>query len=675
MPSPPRQPRGSPPRQALHERSESETNKRDSQTLRLVGEPVAPVYEGSPFPTKPSQVLLPSGQHPQQQAGLRNTLDEHAPLRVTASFPQEGEPSKEGKSLSSQRGSDTGRLTERSSADVSFYTAPARGSTAFATPNLGRSQSSLAINRLGASIIRVPDDADTRQNEGIESQPARDGSAESSTRQPSSKDSDNSLSSTNSTGTVIVRKAREGKKRASYTAFPHTSRPTSSRSNVTTPISQRSNSQILEEQNVSTAQTLSMSPSSPDIPACSDRLTASALTDSDGISTRFQYPTIKSPSVSGSYAESSNVPPPRVPPRSLERAQRRWNPHLSTVQSERGSTLSGERSSQNMWLTDSSRASKSSSNILSPRMGPDVPPVQTSGENETALQSRNNSKRSSHPSPPVDVTATNLPRSRDTSASTIRVVTNQEDEKLDIPPTIPGSRDSENVISSPPEDRRPAMRARASSKASLFRDSIPAWARSYYARPVSSFSHMDHRDSISTDNISVNILRGQNRQRLSQPLDRRVSGLRMHPIGSGETNLDDFGSALQRRISPHLWHDRASLRRRRSLFKAPSIDEAAESNALTKRNAQILLFVLGFIFPLSWFVASFLPLPPAPDYESPKGKDVSRHSRSLHDVEKQLDPTNPARYENARWWRNINRMMCFFGFTVIIIIVSHVSNE
>lgn len=37
--------------------------------------------------------------------------------------------------------------------------------------------------------------------------------------------------------------------------------------------------------------------------------------------------------------------------------------------------------------------------------------------------------------------------------------------------------------------------------------------------------------------------------------------------------------------------------KRRSLFKAPSMDEQAEGSALSRRNAQILLFAVGFVFP------------------------------------------------------------------------------
>lgn len=49
--------------------------------------------------------------------------------------------------------------------------------------------------------------------------------------------------------------------------------------------------------------------------------------------------------------------------------------------------------------------------------------------------------------------------------------------------------------------------------------------------------------------------------------------------------------------SPHLWQDRRSMGKRRSVFIAPSIDEQAESKVLSRRNLQILLFALGFILP------------------------------------------------------------------------------
>lgn len=43
---------------------------------------------------------------------------------------------------------------------------------------------------------------------------------------------------------------------------------------------------------------------------------------------------------------------------------------------------------------------------------------------------------------------------------------------------------------------------------------------------------------------------------------------------------------------------------------------------------------------------------------------------AAHDIEKALGPIDQARYENARWWRNINRFLSVIGGGIIIAIVS-----
>lgn len=121
--------------------------------------------------------------------------------------------------------------------------------------------------------------------------------------------------------------------------------------------------------------------------------------------------------------------------------------------------------------------------------------------------------------------------------------------------------------------------------------------RAYYARPNSSTftkGHSDRRVSTSTDKISLNIPR-------NRPRDRRRSELGFRSVRPGELSLAEARGAPARILthewSPHLWHDRTSLGRRRSVFKAPSVDEHSEGHALSKRNAQIALFALGYIFP------------------------------------------------------------------------------
>ncbi|KAL8668449.1 MAG: hypothetical protein Q9168_006919 [Polycauliona sp. 1 TL-2023] len=40
------------------------------------------------------------------------------------------------------------------------------------------------------------------------------------------------------------------------------------------------------------------------------------------------------------------------------------------------------------------------------------------------------------------------------------------------------------------------------------------------------------------------------------------------------------------------------------------------------------------------------------------------------DSEKAFCMIDEARYENARWWRNLNRLMCIVGVLIIIAIIA-----
>lgn len=173
---------------------------------------------------------------------------------------------------------------------------------------------------------------------------------------------------------------------------------------------------------------------------------------------------------------------------------------------------------------------------------------------------------------------------------------------------------------------------------------------------------------------------------------RRRSSLGIGRVRPGGLDLAEVRGHSRHRLSPswspHLWHDRASLSKRRTIFLAPSLDEQAEGNALSKRTAQILLFAVGFIFPpgdsdlsreqlcklltlpKAWFIAALLPLPPRPGVISAKGKEVPHQTQVLEDLEKQLGAVDEARYENARWWRNINRVMSGFGVLIIVAIIA-----
>ena len=148
-----------------------------------------------------------------------------------------------------------------------------------------------------------------------------------------------------------------------------------------------------------------------------------------------------------------------------------------------------------------------------------------------------------------------------------------------------------------PQGDRKGSSAKRSSTASFFKE-LPSWAKSYYARPDSTIFER------SGSRTSADILNAMSGRKGSKDL--------LNEKGKG-LSLAERGAA-QRRFtkdwSPHLWHDRTSLGRRRSLFKAPSLDERAEGKALNKRNIQIALFAIGFIFPSSKYASFIFKNPP-----------------------------------------------------------------
>lgn len=69
---------------------------------------------------------------------------------------------------------------------------------------------------------------------------------------------------------------------------------------------------------------------------------------------------------------------------------------------------------------------------------------------------------------------------------------------------------------------------------------------------------------------------------------------------------------------------------------------------------------------VAWMIGAFLPLPPNP-YMASKG-DAGRP-----DIEEAmtrvLGPIDEAKYENARWWRALNRILSAVGLIIIIAVV------
>lgn len=87
---------------------------------------------------------------------------------------------------------------------------------------------------------------------------------------------------------------------------------------------------------------------------------------------------------------------------------------------------------------------------------------------------------------------------------------------------------------------------------------------------------------------------------------------------------------------------------------------------------QLVLFCLGFILPICWIVAAFLPLP-----KFRGGIKKNLHSTTIGefssytvDVETSQSVDVEQKHENAKWWRKVNRILSGIGMAMIGAIVT-----
>ena len=423
--------RSSPPRKPLHERSDSHTNAVTSPTLRTVGGPGAPVFATTPYPTRPSHILSPKRQ------GFvfedeESVSQEDSPWDDLEQELQELESSNsKGKEIASSTNTDNGPHAPSSPTDMFSPTLPfAQDSERTAAAKTNVDTRLLTMDhgidedqRLSDEIVQLP--SVPSRTETLGSPSFMQTSNQNIHRQPvATKASDASLSSEESTGTVL---RPRGQVRGSYSAFPSPVSGFSYSSRDSVPTPSKVNPREPEE-NLPPASAGSWSASDDVYPegaltgtshASSGPMYANVQASSNS-DVSLQYPVIRPPTASGSWADSSRSAPKRHP-RTFEHHPDRWNPHLSTVESVGTPDLSN----------------LSSLPALSPH------------------------------------------RSRNTTGSTIRVVHEREDNVPEMLSPIPGSRDSafRSFFSRDPSQRRSALQTRPGRRGSFLRDSIPAWAK------------------------------------------------------------------------------------------------------------------------------------------------------------------------------------------------------
>ncbi|BDD61861.1 hypothetical protein MPDQ_005968 [Monascus purpureus] len=251
-------------------------------------------------------------------------------------------------------------------------------------------------------------------------------------------------------------------------------------------------------------------------------------------------------------------------------------------------------------------------------------------------------------------------------------------------PAVPSSSSSGSRSSSQRSSQRPA------TGSSYILNVVPTWARLYYqsdgqainttlsmiegSRPSSSRSTnsgsnmVDYMSTALTQprmrpheaTEPLEITEGPQGRKASDPRDPRSHWA--EGLEAGNNNRPGTSrSQMQGTWSPHLFPDRQIIQHKTSTWTAVSMDSRTEP-AFGRRNIQVYSFCLGIIFPLAWIVAAFLPLPPKPNSESASDLERALKVRT-YDIEQR-------RYENARWWRNLNRVMIPLGIVIIALIIT-----
>ncbi|KAJ5204012.1 uncharacterized protein N7498_004891 [Penicillium cinerascens] len=189
--------------------------------------------------------------------------------------------------------------------------------------------------------------------------------------------------------------------------------------------------------------------------------------------------------------------------------------------------------------------------------------------------------------------------------------------------------------------------------------------------PVSPQQSVSRQQSVSPQMAAPPRPRSPERVRFVQ---RRIESdprdPRAHWVATPEPEEYDIVGGPRRRLrhswSPHLYRDRRTIQHSASAWTCPSMDSTTEP-IFGRRNIQVYSFVLGFIFPLAWVIASFLPLPPQPKV----GPEMLESDDDVEmALESQLVDMQRRRYDNARWWRNLNRWMISLGVVIIVIIIT-----
>ncbi|KAI8958083.1 hypothetical protein F5Y11DRAFT_54220 [Daldinia sp. FL1419] len=225
-----------------------------------------------------------------------------------------------------------------------------------------------------------------------------------------------------------------------------------------------------------------------------------------------------------------------------------------------------------------------------------------------------------------------------------------------------------------------SLRSSVSSRAgSLVASSFPTWARLYYSSPDRRWLAPLSRSPSEVSDASPWIGGGSPSHDYSQSIyNPRRRPREVDPQGPQPEDSMEIAPVLEagdvqrtpKKKSSSLWspHLRVDTRASNfSMWNTPSVTWSADSGVFGKRNIQVVLFVAGFLFPFAWMIAAFLPLPPKPtlSMEEHAYSTTQLSSDQAEPPRGRLVLNDDARYQSARWWRNINRFMAIAGLIIV----------
>ena len=174
------------------------------------------------------------------------------------------------------------------------------------------------------------------------------------------------------------------------------------------------------------------------------------------------------------------------------------------------------------------------------------------------------------------------------------------------------------------------------------------------------------------------------------PLPRKYSKQKLwdemtFPRPMTKDRLSDFHLNPDESESPHLSPSK-NQQSQINKYRSPSFVESFDTLFNSRGNRQILLFALGFLCPFFWLLGALLPLPPRHSRDAMEAeKALPNAADSEDDLKAALNKhrSGDARlkwdeervYLKAKWWRTLNRVMCFVGVGIIAAVVSSVVSQ